>query len=153
MRRIEGIGRLRSMVGEELGVSSWFTIDQDLIDRFGDITSDRQWLHVDPDRATQGPYGTTVAHGLLTLSLLPAMTADTFEVGGVSSRINYGYDRVRFLAPVPSGSRIRDRIVLNSSTDIDGGLRVHLRHTVEIEHADRPACVVEGITLLMAETA
>lgn len=153
MRRIDGVEALRSLVGAELGVSPWRLIDQELIDRFADVTDDRQWIHTDPERAASGVFGGTVAHGLLTLSLIPAMAAQTFEITGAAGRINYGYDRVRFPSPVRAGSRIRDRIMVSGVEEAAGGVRVRLTHTVEVESSDRPACIAEGITLLVTGSA
>lgn len=141
---------LPGLVGTELGVSAWTTIDQDRIQRFASATGDEQWLHTDPARAARGPFGRTVAHGLLTLSLLPALAAQAYTFSGAVGRVNYGYERVRFPAPVAAGSRVRDRIVLDAVTALDGAVRVHTTHTVEIDdEGDRPACVARAITHLV----
>ncbi|MFC4376491.1 MaoC family dehydratase [Nocardia halotolerans] len=136
---------LRAAVGTELGPSAWITVDQQRIDRFAEATGDHQWIHVDPERAADGPYGTTIAHGFLTLSLIVPITAEVMTVSAAKMAINYGLDRVRFLAPVPVGSRLRGRLALTEVTDVAGGVQVHRRVTVELEGADRPACVADAI--------
>lgn len=143
------VSRLAESIGEELGASAWLTVDQAMIDAFAQVTRDDQWIHTDPARAAEGPYGTTVAHGLLTLSLLPVLAAEVYRIEGATGRINYGYDRVRFPEPVPAGSRVRDVVRLDDVVTAPGGVRVHLTHTVEIEGAPRPACVASGLTHLV----
>lgn len=150
-RRIAGPDELVGLVGQELGVGPWLRIDQDRIDRFAEDTEDRQWLHVDRERAAAGPFGTTIAHGYLTLALLPALTASAYEVDGVRSRINYGLERVRFPAVVPAGARVRNRATLQSVEEAPGGLRIVVRNVVELEGSERPACVADTVTLLMIE--
>lgn len=148
--RAMAIGELRDAVGEELGVSGWLDVDQRRIDAFADVSGDRQWIHVDPARAADGPYGATVAHGLLVLSLLPALAAEVLEPVGASARVNYGYDRVRFPAPVPAGVAIRNRLTL-LACDLrdDGGAMLALEHHVEARGLTRPVCVAEARTLLV----
>lgn len=153
MRRIDGIAELGRFVGGELGASDWLVVDQGLIERFAEVTGDRQWLHTDPARAATGPYRGTIAHGLLILSLLPALAAQVYEITGVVARINYGYDRVRFPQAVPVGSRVRDRVLVRELVAVDTGTRAHLVHTVELEGADRPACVAESIVHLVGIAA
>jgi acyl dehydratase len=143
MTRID-LGDLAAWVGKEVGLSDWLRVDQDLIDRFADLTQDRQWIHVDVDRAGR-EIGGTIAHGLLTLSLLPVLTASVFEVQGVTRGLNYGYDRVRFLNPVPAGARIRSRHVLKAIEPKAGGVAVTQTCTVEIEGAEKPALVCDWI--------
>src|SRR2546426_12575161 len=122
IRQIEGISKLREHVGQEVGLSDWFEVTQELITQFAHTTHDVQWIHVDPERAArESPYGMTIAHGFLTLSLLTAMMQSALKIGGVRLVINYGLDRVRFPAAVPSGSRIRGRIELESVSDVPGG--------------------------------
>jgi len=152
IRRIEHPDELAGLVGQELGVGDWIAVEQDRIDRFAEDTEDRQWLHVDPERAKAGPFGTTIAHGYLTLALLPALTASAYEIGGVRSRINYGLERVRFPAVVPAGGRVRNRASLQSVEPAPGGLRIVVRNVVELEGSERPACVAETVTLLLLET-
>lgn len=139
--------RLRPLVGTEIGVSEWLTIDQGRIDAFADATEDHQWIHVEPDRAAGGPFGTTIAHGFLTLSLTVALTADIeLDVGDPTMGINYGLDRVRFTAPVPSGTRIRARVELTSVEEAGEGLQVKRTVTIEREGEERPAMVAETLS-------
>ena len=135
---------VRSRVGEEIGLGEWLRIDQERIDAFAAATNDHQWIHVDPDKAAQGPFGATIAHGFLTLSLIPEL-APKLAVPGVRMGINYGLDRVRFITPVKVGSRIRARSKLVDVSEVEGGLQVKSEVTVEIEGSERPACVAETI--------
>jgi acyl dehydratase len=132
---------LPDLVGRELGVSEWLTIDQARIDAFADVTGDHQWIHVDPVRAAVGPFGCTVAHGYLTLSLIPALLATAYGVNGVKQRINYGLDRVRFPAPVKVDSDVRARAVLTALENVAGGADLSISVTVEVRDERRPACV------------
>lgn len=143
------ITALRAAVGTEIGVSDWLTIDQSRIDTFADATDDHQWIHVDPERAAQGPFGRTIAHGFLTLSLLVPLMEQATTVGGVRMGINYGLDRVRFVTPVPVGSRIRARATLTAVKDIPGGVRLHRTVTIDLEGSPKPACVAENIAQLL----
>lgn len=136
---------LRAAVGTEIGVSDWMTIEQDRIDTFADATGDHQWIHVDPARAATGPYGRTIAHGFLTLSLLVPLTNQAATVGGIRMGINYGLNKVRFVTPVPVGGRIRARVTLDSVRDIPGGVQAERTVTLELEGAGKPACVAESI--------
>ena len=144
---------VHEFVGRELGVSDWITVDQESIDKFADCTGDHQWIHVDVERSREeSPYGTTIAHGFLTLSLLSQLQ---FEVGispsDVTQMINFGLDRVRFISPVKSGARIRDRVVLMSAEEKGAGrVLVKTQNTVEIEGEVKPAMVAEALSLLMA---
>ena len=135
---------VRSRVGEEIGLGEWLQIDQERIDAFAAATNDHQWIHVDPDKAAQGPFGATIAHGFLTLSLIPEL-APKLAVPGVRMGINYGLDRVRFITPVKVGSRIRARSKLVDVFEVEGGLQLKSEVTVEIEGSERPACVAETI--------
>ncbi|MFB8004696.1 MaoC family dehydratase [Nocardia sp. NPDC056000] len=137
--------QLRAAAGTEIGVSDWFLIDQQRIDRFAEATGDHQWIHVDPERAAAGPYGRTIAHGFLTLSLVVPMTAQVMTFSAARMAINYGLNKVRFITPVPVGSRIRGRFTLNTVTDIPGGVQAERTVTVEIEGESKPACVAESI--------
>lgn len=150
MRVLNDPAEIASCVGDELGVSGWLQIDQSRIDMFADATGDRQWIHVDKERAEEGPFGATVAHGYLTLSLLPFLSAQVYAFAGDLARVNYGLNTVRFIAPVTVDSKVRVRVEMTEVEDIDKGQRVVLRHTVEIKGSDRPACVAETVTLLMA---
>ncbi|WP_040733060.1 MaoC family dehydratase [Nocardia tenerifensis] len=136
---------LRHAAGADLGVSDWFEIGQDRITAFAEATDDRQWIHVDPQRAAEGPYGTTIAHGFLTLSLLPAVTRQLLRISDAGARINYGLNRVRFPSPVPVGSRIRGRATIVSVDEVPGGLQVVLAVVVEREGSDKPVCIAESI--------
>lgn len=141
---------LRDAAGADLGVSGWIEVGQDRITAFAEATEDRQWIHVDPQRAADGPFGTTVAHGYLTLSLLPEITGQLFEITDAAVRINYGLNKVRFPSPVPAGSRIRGRATIVSVDEVPGGLQVVIATTIECEGAAKPACVAESIVRALA---
>ncbi|MEU1209243.1 MaoC family dehydratase [Nocardia sp. NPDC005825] len=141
---------LRDAAGTELGVSDWITVDQRRIDTFADATDDHQWIHVDAARAAAGPYGRTIAHGFLTLSLVVPLTARIMTVSAANMAINYGLNKVRFINPVLVDSRIRGRLTLDTVTDIPGGVQAVRTMTVEIEGADKPACVAESIARYLA---
>lgn len=145
---IESAEDARAAIGTEIGTSDWITVDQRRIDLFAEATEDRQWIHVDVDRSADGPYGTTIAHGYLTLSLLPHLMRQVFSVKGATMGVNYGVDKVRFLTPVPAGSRVRVRAsVLSADTRPDNSLRLGLQTVVELEGAERPACTATTIGL------
>ncbi len=137
---------LAKAVGQQLGHSDWLEITQERIDRFAEATGDHQWIHVDPERARQGPFGTTIAHGYLTQSLVNLFLPQIVEVRGISMGVNYGADRLRFPAPVPVGSRIRGSAELLEVEEIKGTVQAKIRVTVEIEGSDRPACVIDTIS-------
>jgi acyl dehydratase len=137
------IADLKDHVGEHLGWTDWREISQDRVNQFADATDDHQWIHVDPERAASGPFGGTIAHGYLTLSLVAPLMSELLEVEGVSMGINYGLDRVRFPAPVPVGSRIRAGAELAEVTEVGGGIQSKLAITFEVENGDKPACVAE----------
>ncbi|MEU0939613.1 MaoC family dehydratase [Embleya sp. NPDC005971] len=149
MRVFETIPEVFAARGEPLGTSAWLTVDQDRIDTFAQATGDHQWIHVDVERAKAGPFGTTIAHGYLTLSLIPVLSADLFTVRGVRMGVNYGSDKVRFPAPVPAGARVRDHAVLIDVAETAQGVRLTVRHTVEIEGVAKPACVADTLSLLV----
>ncbi|QNE47101.1 MaoC family dehydratase [Glaciihabitans sp. INWT7] len=142
---------LLTAVGAELGTTEWLEIDQHRIDGFAAATGDEQWIHVDPQRAAAGPFGGTIAHGYLSLSLLAPFTAQLLEVGSVAMAINYGLDRVRFLQPVRSGSRLRARGSITSAEAVGLGVRVGVKMTVEIDGESKPALVADTIVLFAAE--
>ncbi len=142
---IEGIEGLKSKVGTHLGFSAWRQITQGQVDDFAEATGDFQFIHVDVERAKAGPFGGTIAHGYLTLSLAPSMTAEIMRVTGVSMAINYGCGKVRFPSPVPVGSRIRCGAELTDVDDVSGGVQVQMALTFEIEGSEKPACVAEAI--------
>lgn len=141
------LDQIEPKVGQEIGVSEWLTISQERIDQFADATDDHQWIHIDADRAAMGPFGSTIAHGFLTLSLI-ADLSPSLDVSGVRMGINYGLDRVRFMSPVPVGSRVRARSKLVSVAEIEGGVQLKTEVTVELEGTEKPACVAETLTRL-----
>lgn len=147
MDTIEGTQGLRERVGEELGVSDWYEVTQDAINAFAAATDDYEEIHINPARAAQTPFGVTIAHGLFTLSLGPKFLYEMFSMGNTSLGLNYGFDRVRFVSPVPVGSRVRMRAVLTAVDDVEGGARAHVEQTFEIEGHDRPACVAQSVVL------
>lgn len=150
MRVLNNSEEVAAAAGEELGVSEWISISQERIDQFADATGDHQWIHVDPEKAAKGPFGATIAHGYLTLSLLPFFGAHVFAFAGERARVNYGINKVRFMSPVPVDSKLRARIVLAEVSDIPKGQRAILRYTIEIDGVDKPACVAESVVLLLA---
>jgi acyl dehydratase len=138
---------LVDLVGSEIGVSDWMTIDQDRVNQFADATDDHQWIHVDPDMAKAGPFGGTIAHGFLTLSLVVTLAGQVdLDLGSPKMGINYGLEKVRFPAPVPVGSRIRARVKLVSVAEVSGGLQVNRLVTIEVEGGDKPAMVAETVS-------
>ncbi|MFJ3585479.1 MaoC family dehydratase [Streptomyces sp. NPDC090127] len=137
---------LRAAVGEQLGHSDWLEIEQKRIDLFADATGDHQWIHVDPERAASGPFGKTIAHGYLTLSLLPTLVPQIMRVEGMKMGLNYGTNKVRFPAPVPVGSRLRAGAVLTEVTEAGGGVQVTATVTVESEGGEKPVCVAESVS-------
>jgi acyl dehydratase len=137
---------LRPLVGQTLGVSDWITVEQARIDRFAEATGDQQWIHVDPARAASGPFGGTIAHGFLTLSLLAPMFDTAFAIADVRMGVNYGLNRVRFPAPVPAGSRLRGHFRLLAFEPLPGGAQIGVEVTVELEGSAKPACVAESVT-------
>ncbi len=143
---IHGLEELKSKVGQELGVSDWLEVTQDAIDAFAETTGDHQWIHVDPERAKETPFGGTIAHGLYTLSLGPQFSYAMFEISGIAFGINYGYDKVRFPAPLPVGSRLRMRATLAAADEISGGLQIKIVQTFEVEGSEKPVCVAESLS-------
>ncbi|KUH36031.1 MULTISPECIES: MaoC family dehydratase [Streptomyces] len=137
---------LRAAAGEQLGHSDWLEVDQKRIDLFADATEDHQWIHVDRERAAAGPFGTTIAHGYLTLSLLPVLVPQVMRVEGVRMGVNYGTNKVRFPAPVPAGSRVRATASVKDVEDVGGGVQVTAVVTVEREGGDKPVCVAESVS-------
>jgi acyl dehydratase len=145
MRSFEHIADLQALVGQTVGVSDWISVDQKRIDLFADATGDRQWIHLDSERAAAGPFGTTIAHGFLTLSLLPEMAASAFQVVDARMGVNYGLGKVRFPAPVPSGSRLRGHFKLTRYEPLEGGAQITCEVTMEREGSSKPVCVAESI--------
>jgi acyl dehydratase len=147
-RTIQGVEELRSLTGQEVGVSDWFEVDQSRINDFAEATEDRQWIHIDAERArTESPFKTTIAHGFLTLSMLPHLAAQAFKVqGDFKMGINYGLNRLRFPSPVPSGSRIRARFTLQNLEDVTGAIQLTWAVTVEVEGSSKPALAAEWVS-------
>jgi acyl dehydratase len=145
MNTYQKLSELRALMGENLGTSDWFHIDQARIDQFAAVTGDDQWIHVDPVRAAPGPFGSTVAHGHLTLSLIPVMVRTAFKVADVRMTVNYGLNRVRFPAPVPVGSRLRGHFKLMTFETITGGAQIVVEVTTEREGHSKPVCVAESV--------
>jgi acyl dehydratase len=146
MRTFDSVADLAAATGETIGQSDWVTITQQDVNLFADATGDHQWIHVDPERAAKGPFGKTIAHGYMTLSLLPRLQHEIYTVDGIKLAINYGLNKVRFPSPVPVGSRVRATASLVSVDDVgDGAVQAVVSTTVEIDGAPKPACVAESI--------
>ena len=140
------LASLQTLVGQALGSSPWVTVDQRRIDLFAEATGDHQWIHLDAERAAAGPFGTTIAHGFLTLSLLPELAAGAMVIDDVKMGVNYGLNRVRFTSPVPSGSRLRGHLRLLAYEPIEGGAQLTMSVTIEREGSAKPACVAETLS-------
>ena len=149
MRILDNLDELAGLTGQELGSSDWLKIDQDRVNGFADATGDHQWIHVDVERATAGPFGGTIAHGYLTLSLIPMLGSQVFSLETPGAKLNYGVNKVRFPHPVRVGSRIRDHVTMGEVTDLPTGKQPTVRHTIEIEGQAKPACVAETVVLLL----
>ncbi|WKN48448.1 MaoC family dehydratase [Nocardioides sp. Arc9.136] len=147
-RTFHGVEELRAGAGVDLPPGPWFTVTQERIDAFADVTEDWQWIHVDPERAAASPTGSTIAHGYLTLSLLPRLSSDLFDFAGIGRAVNYGLDRVRFPAVVRPGDRVRARGHLVEVTDSGTGVLARVRYSIEVKGLDRPACVAEALMLV-----
>jgi acyl dehydratase len=146
MIHVATLASLQQRVGEELAIGEWLSVDQPMINKFAEATGDHQWIHVDAERAAKGPFGTTIAHGFLTLSLLPRLAQSALEVDDVRMGVNYGLNRVRFPAPVPVDSRLRARLKLVGYEAIDGGAQLTMQVTMEREGSDKPVCVAESLS-------
>jgi acyl dehydratase len=144
-RIFETIAELQPLVGQDIASSEWITVTQERIQLFADATNDHQWIHLDAERARAGPFKTTIAHGFFTLSLLPEMSASAFEVRGTRMGVNYGLNKVRFPAPVPSGSRLRGHFKLLAYDPLDGGAQLTVQVTMEREGSDKPVCIAESL--------
>ncbi len=142
---VQGIEKFHDLVGTHLGYSKWLRIDQERINLFADATDDHQWIHVDPERAKSGPFGSAIAHGYLTLSLAPALLKEVLVVEGMSMGVNYGCNKVRFPAPVPVGSNLRLGAAVAEVEDVSGGVQVVLDLTLETEGAAKPSCVAQVV--------
>ena len=144
LRIIESLDALPAWIGKEVACSDWLAVEQSRIQQFADATGDQQWIHTDPERARrESPYRSTIAHGYLTLSLLPHLVESCLRIDGVGMAINYGLDRVRLPAPVLAGQRVRARVVLDRLEAVAGGVQAHWSATVELEHGDKPACIAQ----------
>lgn len=150
MRTFTTLDEVTAAAGTEIGTSDWLTVDQDRITAFADATLDHQWIHVDADAAAAGPFGTTIAHGFLTLSLLPHFASQVFTFTAPGARLNYGLEKVRFPAPVPVDSRLRSHVRFGEVRDLPAGKQLVIEHTIEIEGHDKPACVAQHVVLLLA---
>jgi acyl dehydratase len=149
MRTFTTLDEVADATGEELGTSDWLTIDQDRVNQFADATGDHQWIHVDEERAKEGPFGGTIAHGYLTLSLVPWLGSQVFSLETPGAKLNYGVNKVRFPNPVRVGSRIRNTVSVLDVADIPTGKQLTLKHVIEIEGESKPACVAESVVLLL----
>jgi acyl dehydratase len=149
MRVFTTFDEIEAAAGEEIGTSDWVQITQQRVDRFADATGDHQWIHVDVEKAKNGPFGGTIAHGYLTLSLVPWLGSMVFSLQTPGAKLNYGVNKVRFPSPVLVGSRIRSRIAINAVTDLPTGKQLTVNHVIEIEGQDKPACVAETVVLLL----
>jgi acyl dehydratase len=149
MRTFTSLDELTSAVGETLGTSDWLEIDQERVDQFAEATGDHQWIHVDVERAEAGPFGGTIAHGYLTLSLIPLLGSQVFSLDTPGAKLNYGVNKVRFPHPVRVGKRVRNTVSIAAVTDVPAGKQLTLGHTVEIEDEPKPACVAETVVLLL----
>lgn len=153
MRRFADVEELKTAVGELLGESQWLTVSQKMIDDFAHATGDYQWIHVDRERAKASPFGTTIAHGFLTLSLIPRLLDEVHSIDRVAARLNYGCNKVRFIQPVPSGGRIRAEIRLKEVEETPKGVRFATEATVALEGSDRPACIAELVAVVIPDRA
>ena len=149
MRTFRSLDEVAGAAGNDIGTSDWVVVDQDRIDAFAEATLDHQWIHVDIEAAAAGPFGATIAHGFLTLSLLPHFASQVFALETSGPRLNYGLERVRFPAPVPVGSRLRSHVRFGEVRDVATGKQLVVEHTIEIEGQDKPACVAAHVVLLL----
>ena len=149
MRTFTTFDDVAAAVGEELGTSDWLTIDQERVNTFADATGDHQWIHVDVERAASGPFGGTIAHGFLTLSLIPYLGVTIFAFETPGAKLNYGVNKVRFPNPVLVGKKVRSTITMAACDDLPAGKQVTLKHVIEIEGESKPACVAETVVLLL----
>lgn len=150
MRVFVTIEEFSAAAGTSLGTTDWLEVDQQRIDTFATATDDHQWIHVDPERAADGPFQGTIAHGLLTLSLLPVLNHQLYKIENLSMAVNYGFDKVRFISPVPVGARVRATTDVISVDQVPGGIQAKLTTTIEVEGSAKPACVAESIARFLA---
>ena len=146
MKVFESVDALRAAVGQHSGYSDWHVITQEQVNLFAEATGDHQWIHVNPELAAKGPFGTTIAHGYLTLSLIPMLFTEVSRVDGAKMGVNYGLNKVRFPAPVPVGSKVRGGVLVKSVEDVPGGVQVINEVTIEIEGSEKPACIAETVS-------
>jgi acyl dehydratase len=149
MRVFSSFEAIEAAAGEEIGTSDWVQISQDRVDQFADATGDHQWIHVDVEKSKDGPFGGTIAHGYLTLSLVPWLGSQVFELDTPGAKLNYGVNKVRFPNPVRVGSKVRAKVAVGVVTDIPAGKQLTLKYVIEIDGEDKPACVAETVVLLL----
>ncbi|MQA10691.1 MAG: dehydratase [Pseudonocardiaceae bacterium] len=149
MRVFNGVDEFAAAVGTDLGDSDWHEVTQGQVDLFADATGDHQWIHVDPERAKSGPFGGTIAHGYLTLSLIPVLGKQIYRVDNLAMGINYGTNKVRFPEPVPVGSKIRAVAKLTDAEEVKQGKRFVVEYTIEVQGRDKPACIAETVVVLV----
>ena len=147
MRVLPSVPARLELEGTDLGPTPWRPVTQEQVDLFADLTDDHQWIHVDRERAVDGPFGTTVAHGMLTLSYVPVFVGQVLNVENASFGLNYGFEKIRFTSPVPAGARIRGRVVVSKTVPVDGGIRATFAVTVEVEGQERPAVIAENVIM------
>ncbi|MER6061210.1 MaoC family dehydratase [Streptomyces sp. NPDC001792] len=147
---VNGLDELKKLAGSDLGTSEWIEVTQERIDTFADATGDHQWIHTDPQRAAQGPFGAPIAHGYLTLSLFIPLFTELLDVQGVTTKVNYGLNKVRFPAPVKAGSRIRLAARLSSVEEVPGGVQITVDGTIEVEGGTKPAAVLQSLSRFYA---
>ena len=145
---LTGPDEVKAAVGQELGVSDWYEVTQATIDQFAEVTGDHQWIHTDPEKAAQTPFGGTIAHGLFTLSLGPKFSYEIMDMQGFAFGVNYGYGKVRFPAPLPVGQKVRMRAALTNVDDVPGGIQITVTQTFEVEGGAKPVCVAESLARL-----
>ncbi|UUZ58027.1 MaoC family dehydratase [Nocardioides sp. B-3] len=150
MRTFTTLDEVAAAANSEIGTTDWLLVEQERINQFADATGDHQWIHVDEERAKEGPFGATIAHGFLTVSLLPYFNQQSFALETPGARLNYGLNKVRFPHPVPVGSRLRSHVSFGDVTDLPTGKQLIIKHTLEIEGVDKPACVAELVVLLLS---
>jgi acyl dehydratase len=149
MRVFSSFEEIDEAAGKEIGTSAWVEIDQDRVDKFADATGDHQWIHVDEEKSKNGPFGGTIAHGYLTVSLIPWLGSLVFQIDTPGAKLNYGLNKVRFPNPVPVGSRVRAAVTIGEVTDVSAGKQLTMKWVIEIEGQEKPACVAETVVLLL----
>ncbi len=150
MRVFSTFEEIEAATGQEIGTSDWVEITQERVDKFAEATDDFQWIHVDQERAKAGPFGGTIAHGYLTLSLIPWLGSKVFQVETEGAKLNYGLNKVRFPNPVPVGARVRATVAVGEVAEIPAGRQLTMKFVIEIEDEDKPACVAETVVLLLS---